>query len=323
MNEPKTELVSHDAALDWVTLSAPMEPGHLDKFHAWMQQMQRDLQGGENPEKEVREGAYRGVKIGTWQFKHRAFDGHCKVNVEGRDAEAAIEMIEGAGIGYRITRLDGQITGRHKRPNLDYASELRDIVRAFRSEKGARQRQAMATFSDVVADTGITLGSRASAVYCRVYDYEAKHCNETTHSLWRYEVEHKEDAAPRFAQEWLKSDNRRELVARVVSSRLEKFGIPLGGIGMLEKLLIAGTKTPGSVESRLKYTEKMIVPFLARLAQDGAEDEIKELFRRYCLTDSGNVLLCGSLYPPKSETTKGDGEDVFTTEDFQKHGGSR
>lgn len=291
-----TEITEYTSGLDWITASAFLEHGAEQQFRTFSQDLKSQLKRGTDVEvMEVKAGGYTGEKIGSWQFKHRALDNHRIIAVEGRDAETLFKMLIEQKILFRPTRLDGQLTGRHSTSHLDYAREISDTVREFRAKKKTRKRQTMAQFSGSSADTGVTIGSRTSSVYCRIYDWEAKHALATNHNLWRYEIEYKAEAAQRFADLLIRDGCTQDTITRAVTSRLAKYNILLDGVKDMEPAVINTTKTKGTTQSRLKHLEKSVIPFIEALWREGAVDEIKALFLKHGLTDADGILLNTAL----------------------------
>jgi hypothetical protein len=292
------QIKEFDSDLDWVTLSSKAYSEDRAKFLAFSRSLQnKAMETHRGVSKEVKAAGYRGVVIGPVEFKQRAYDKHCLIVVKGEAAAEVLRLIQAAGVPYKVTRIDGQATIRYDRGYKDFPTRVAQGIRETRAEKGSSKRQVMAQFTNQDADTGITLGSRSSAVYCRLYDFAAKHLAESRYDLWRFEVEIKDVAVDKFLYEYLNAADKKRCVASMVKSRFEGFGIDLSGMGKMEPLELSGTKPPSEIETRLVYLEKTVLPFLARLAEDGAEPQMIEVMRKYGFLDASNVWQCGGLGP--------------------------
>ena len=281
----------YQIGLDWLTLSQPSEGELRRDFRAFSLDLLKRVRGVETQVSEKRVGCYRGQSVGAFSYVERGYDGHAMLIATGADAGTLAHEIKTHGIKAKPTRVDLAATVKLSEPCGDFAARRKREIRQHESEARAKQRRAVAHFEASNADTGLTIGNRSSAIYGRIYDYSAKHEPNTDFTKWRYELEFKADAATRFWDAIAGELEPLGIYRAVMADRLARWGISTDWLQTEERMGIVGTRPNSDTQKRLKYLEKVVVPMLSKLSEEGCDAEILELFRRYELVNQDGIFL--------------------------------
>lgn len=284
-NRALLDVEEYGARLDWATFSALPDAADRADFHAFGRDfMARNFE--HVPERtEKRIGAYSGECVSATSFVRRNHDGHEMLVATGEESNRLVEEVIIHNAAGKFTRIDSAVTARATRPYPNYPERVRAIVGNARRKAGLEQRQAMGLFDSKHGSTGVTVGSRSSAIYGRIYDWDAKHGDGAKFQLWRHEVEFKAECAQRFVEGYAKEPNRALYCATVVKRQMEKWLIPCQWLNSSDGPRLVGGKERTTNQKRLQYIEKVMCPMVLKLCQDGHTEELRALFDKYCLSE--------------------------------------
>lgn len=188
-----TELRIMSAGVDWLTATAPHDGRDVPLLDCAERLMARDELDGYEP-KRWTWNSYTGWQTDGLTFGMRE-DGVI-VRLSGALAHKhALEVINHAA---NITRIDCEVTARfhparpkfgqeaHRRALAHFQAHDKAPVPAFHGSRGRLET--------------LTLGSRASERYGRLYDKYAESGDEVWRDCWRWEVEVKAEPAARLAR---------------------------------------------------------------------------------------------------------------------------
>lgn len=285
------DVKSYSARLDWLTLSEPPEPDASREFRDFARHLLTRRQEIEGKREPAYQRGYSGEKVGGIALVERSTDKHHLLIGQGEDAALLSEEIIAYGIKGRCTRVDVAATFQLNEPNPGAPDSYRTAIRAHERQKGRKLRAAMGYFESTRQDTGFTLGSRTGAVCSRFYDFSAKHEIATNYDKWRFEVECKSVAAIQLWETYRVTGKRPAFCAGVIRDKLERVGIIEPCLYDAERVGIVGTKEVSTDEKRLRYLEKVVLPMILKLAENGFTGELKELFTKFEIVDSEQRFL--------------------------------
>lgn len=273
------DVEKYECGLDWATFSSQRKAEDEEEFAAfgydYLERFRQ--QGHERKNAHIRD--YVGVRVSNTWFVKRPSDGHMLLVASGPESKGLAEEVIYHDIATVPTRLDIAATAKCRNPAPDYPNGIRENIKRVRSCEGKKQRQIMAVFEHKNGATGLTLGSRTSEVYGRVYDWEAKHCGSAQFRLWRHEIEYKAGAARRLWQSYKNVQKPEDVIIPTMAARLEKWAIPCPWLPDKGRLDIVGTKEKTTDEKRLEHLEKVVVPFLKGLCDRGYEIDVARILR--------------------------------------------
>jgi hypothetical protein len=279
------------SGLDWLTASSLTQDNASREFTGFMRYILAREHNQKADVKKLAFGEYSGQQVGGVQALFRARDGHQMLRFFGETTPWYASELMASGVPFKPTRIDGQITARFKEPREKYGRTCQNRVERHDKAQGKKTHTPIDAYTRMKGDSGITIGSRTSAVYTRIYDWQLKHQKETDQRIWRFEVELKEEAAMNFWHSYRASSEPDKLCAEMVATRLKKLGIDETGFGKLEPRAIAGTKKATEDELKLKHFETAIIPFICKLSDRGNRAKMMELALKYGLIDSSGVFL--------------------------------
>lgn len=272
--QPK--IIALSAGLDWLTLTSLNTVAANGVFSDYMlHQRAFMLDHGIQPTM-MRVKGYTGEQCGDWQFLRRGYDGHAMIRCAGEGANDLARSIIEHGIPSRCTRIDAQVTATFDTANSRCAQLLRRQIRGSEQRSGKKACLKLALYEGRGGDTGLSLGDRASAISGRFYDYEAKHCLETTKRVWRAEVEMKAEAATSYWEQYKLSRNPTKLATQTVNTRLQKWGVYVKEFSDMDASPIAGTQPASTLDKRKAYTKSTLIPHLAKSLELGLEQFLLE-----------------------------------------------
>lgn len=291
MRGVKNNIAELTSGLDWLTLSSFSDEIRRSNFLEFTRYILARERETKQDVKELRIGEYQGVQVGEIQAVERQRDNHLMLRFFGDSTGQYAEEAIVNELDCKCTRIDAQILARFKVPANKYGAVLRRRVEANDARLGKKNFTPIDSYTRMKGDSGITVGARTGAIYSRIYDWELKHNKETTQTLWRYEVELKQEAATDFWMRYQNASDQPTLCAEMVATRLKKLGIAETGFEHLKPQPISGTRKKSDDEMKLRYFEKSVIPFILKMVESGNEAGIKELLSRYQIIDENGVFL--------------------------------
>jgi hypothetical protein len=291
MKGVKNNILEYDSGLDWLTASSISSDKRARKFNAFARYILNRERDEKTEAKKFGFGQYQGIAVPGIQYAKRPSDGHEMLRFMGEStAFYAAELIAN-DVPFNTTRVDAAITARFIHPSAVYGRLIRDRVEENDARQQKKRHTPLDCYKRMKGDSGVTIGSRTSDVYSRIYDWELKHKTETTQSLWRYEVELKGVAAIEFWHRYQQSLERPKLCAEMVTTRLKKYGVSETGLDNLAPCPISGTKPATDDEKKLEHFRKSLIPFISKLAERGNRAAMCKLAYEAGLVDENGVFL--------------------------------
>lgn len=274
---------AYNAKLDWLTVTAPSGEGEASAFHAFARDYMKREEERMGPKTEAYIRGYSGIRVGDTQHVRRGYDGHEMIVASGERSNRLAEEIIAHEAPAKVRRIDARLLAECCEPVFNYPELLRrEIIRA-REEAGKAKRKKLALFDSSAGNDGITVGSRSSTSYLRIYDHEAKHGVRATGKSWAHEAEFKAEKAELFFQGFRTSGSRADYCAGVMHKVLRELDIPCEWLeNMAVNELVVGRKITTN-ERRLNYQRKVGVPMLMKLVEDGHIDDVRDLLRAHGL----------------------------------------
>lgn len=274
---------AYGASLDYLTLTSPLDEHGAREFHsfAWDYMQQEKQKIGPPEEATVR--GYVGQRVGDTQFVKRHYDGHEMLFVSGERANVLAKEVIKHGTPGRIRRVDVRVLAECEQSAFDYPEQLRSQIIAARRASGAKKRKKLALFDSPRGNDGITIGSRSSTSYLRIYDHEGKHGKHATGKRWAHEIEYKGDKAELFFDNYASSTDKEGYCAGVMRNQLRAVDIPCTWLETMEvNDMVVGRKLSNG-QRRLDYCKKVVLPMLSKLAEDGHADDLRDLIKAHGL----------------------------------------
>lgn len=297
------EVENFNVGLDWATFSAGASELDRKRFYDFgVAYMQGFSATRREPEK-ARVRDYEGTRISDTYFVKRPSDGHLLLIASGDESNQLAEEVIKCDVPTVPTRLDIQATARTAEPNPDYPAGLRNAILRAREAQGRKQRQIMAVFEHQAGFTGLSLGSRSSEIYGRIYDWHAKHAGHHSFRLWRHELEYKGGAAKRLWQSYKAGNEPERVIVATMAERFDRWGIPAPWLPDMGRLSVMQERKVSDTEKRLKYLNDTVAPMLAKLVAEGKTVEILAVLQKHGIMQELLSTLIGSL--KVADVTKG------------------
>lgn len=273
------------ASLDWLTFTASTDVDEAGEFHRFARDYMQREQTRWSEVKERKIGGYTGLNVHESSWVRRAHDGHEMLVASGETANRLAEEVITYAIPGRCTRIDAQVSARCSGPDWTYPERIRAEIQRARAEEGKLRRKKIALFDSDFGNSGLTVGSRSSSRYVRVYDWDAKHSGGATAKFWRHEAEFKAEAAKAFFNGYRNSTNRSTYCAGVVKRTLESMDIPCSWMADVDAVAVVVGRKITTTEKRLAYMKKVVMPMMLDLYRSGAEDELRTMLQEHGLAD--------------------------------------
>lgn len=259
----------YGAGLDWVTATTRttevVERGK-EVYQEW-----RDVVGRLG----VREQAerwmqYSGVSCGGF-FIGEADQGKI-IRMSGTAAASCGEYaLQG---GWRPSRLDVQATVITEQSSDGYARTLAQrALEHIKEHSNGRPIKVTLTESFGHGDT-LTLGSRSSVAYGRVYDKHKESKGQYPVGAWRYEVEYKQALAREASSRYLASVDKTSCVLSLVMGHLQKGGIEMPLDISVPADILTLERLEASDERSIRWLRTTVAPTVRRLVQAGKIREV-------------------------------------------------
>lgn len=256
-----------DTGLDWLTVtqvSGTQSEAMLDTIRQYI----ADNYPADAIPKSWRAMGYQGQNYGQLKFGRRKADESIMI-LSGSEAERF-------GVNFRIpedrvTRIDLQVTLALGKPMPMMAHNM---YRRLIGEAKTKGHSAKVVYHSSEKGDTITVGSRGSATFLRLYDKSADYNVEPTGSIWRYEVEFKQSRAKSATREVQQAISRYEKIAARVWAEFNSRGIaphfrPQDRMSAME----AGVKI-STPDTKLGWLERCVAPVVTQLIQMGYEREV-------------------------------------------------
>lgn len=182
------ELVT--AGVDWLTMTVLKEDAtSLDLHTICVAQMQTE----KGEPKEIAPQGFKGYQVGGVFIGSR--DDRFMFRVSGDAARSVAQELHRHGITANCSRIDLQITFKRRRVHKDWAGELRTEIRSGRGGNGELPDITTATYESFGRGSSVSINSRRSPRFVRIYDKSAESRGKLGENLLRVELELKKAQA--------------------------------------------------------------------------------------------------------------------------------
>jgi len=256
-----------DASIDWFTVTST-DGLRLRFMEAKAERVMKELEATGSPRTYTNRLGFVGDRVEGFFYGKRADT----LMVIGSGEVAAKQAAFFLGLATTVTRLDLAVTLQ----DLDIDRDWTAIALRQASFDGRVDSGLLKTHRIEGTPDGRTLyvGSRSSDRYIRIYDKSAESKGEWPHRSWRWEIEYKRPRAGIVAARLLTARPTPASVLDVVASALADVRIilpygdaPSGWTSKRPKLLTTD-------ETRLRYTSRVVAPFIKNLVNAVGEDRV-------------------------------------------------
>lgn len=204
---------------------------------------------------------YAGRLVGSAFFGAR----HDSWMVQVSGGEANARWTEFMPARANVTRVDCQVTAELAMPCVLYLSQLWQSLCS--KERKAGRPKTLRCFSEPDGVTGITIGSRTSASYLRIYDKGHEQGMPEVRNLLRWEVEAKAEFAMTVAYLLDSGSERASPCENVVRTVFEKCGVVIPLVESYSPVSLAVSKMVPSVFTQLTWLRDGVNPTVLRLIE--------------------------------------------------------
>lgn len=176
---------------------------------------------------------------------------------------------------YKVTRIDLQVSAKRRPEDVNFAPRMRAAVRAFEAEAGRKRQIKLSTVEDAAGGNSLTLFSRSSECFFRVYDKSAEQRHKIEANIVRFEGEFKGDTARAVWGMVKKTKDTKKLAKSLLATRLQKVGISEPWMHKQRVIEIPTVYVATDDERRLEYLSNHVKGIIDRLRDAGLEDEAK------------------------------------------------
>jgi hypothetical protein len=253
--------------IDYLRLTA----GDHKPYEAWSDALSSEFVAEDNA---GRKPHYRWIlsyygRVGEHCFVGKGEQGSM-VQVSGRLADVMFSEVSKAG--GRCSRIDCQVTATAI-PNQD--EHLKSAYEEAKGREKGRGKPAQIELRDTAEGAKmLTIGSRQSQVYARVYDKHRESKDNHYAGMLRWELECKEETA-RDLHHWFMDDiNRQYTVESIVGDWFTKRGITLFWDELEMTELPKDVKRTRTDDTRLAWITNQVRPTIKELLIRGKEMEL-------------------------------------------------
>lgn len=266
--------VVYDAGIDWLTMTCKAgEAGDARPQALLKELITADWYVGQSGVDTTawRWNGYEGWAYGPlrWGFRE---DGQI-IRLSGPSARLATSIRWTPA--WRPTRIDLQATVVYPAASSETIDGILGAVLLERASREGRRYRVNHIRGMGDGDT-ITIGSRSSEKYVRVYDKYAESAGEYPRGSVRYELEAKGELAKKLWPEIALATDPMQSVGELVGSLLAYYGIPVPELseGTPSRVWASLPRTT-DLESRLAWLDRSVRPMVERLILAGHKSDVE------------------------------------------------
>lgn len=267
-------LTVYDSGIDWLTLSFPAGSEEIDRAMRRSELAMMALDQGRNGIKKQSVQGYDGYACYGY-FSGIREDG-LLIRASGREAKLAETICREENWDARCTRLDLQITVEDRGGENDIGVRVQKEIAAAEAALPEKQRRNLAIYKIRGRDSGLTIGSRTSQRYSRIYDKSLEQRHKIAPNLWRFEVEFKGQQARLMYKMLMQAVSGRWLALSVVKTTFELHGVDMSFVGNSEPLELPSQYRQNDDERRLNWLKSHVNRTVQELKSRGLENEVRE-----------------------------------------------
>lgn len=265
-----------DAGIDYLTMSIPHSHPKLSEFIWFAEEVIFDMERDGYMYERKKVMQYNGT--GNEVFFYGRAGNWDMLRVSGHHSKEIADGLRKRGLTAKPTRVDFQLTTRDGCGNPDFAERLKAKVRRGPTGSKEARRSPVSCFSGASRDTGITIGSRTSQTYIRIYDAHSKHRLRYPAESRRVETEYKGSKAASAWERFMTHGHQNLLAQQLNAGELEKRGILEPWMLEVIPQIPAGMSVKSSDEKTLWWLANQVVPVIKRLMKTKHGPYIRTLF---------------------------------------------
>lgn len=263
--------IFHSSGIDWLTLTFSKETAQNGLEEIIFKHMEQKERDGD----EFKPGSalgYDGFRAGSIFYGVRA-DG-CMLRVSGITASELFGAIGGYNV--RCTRIDIQSTYKCIPGMPMWAAWQASLVEGLRAEKKPCNWPKLTHINGFGQGDTVTVGSRSSDKYGRIYDKEMESLDPDYQGCWRYEVEYKGDYAQACFEALSKGGSLPRNCESLVSSQFALWCLPVPMVAPDDVSALVLPRETTDAARRLAWLRKQVMPTIKKLLAQGYDKEIDE-----------------------------------------------
>jgi len=254
-----------DAGIDYLTLSIPHTHPRLFDFRQFADLEFQRFQRAGFKEWTSKFEQFEMLTNGT--FSYGRMKGWDILRCSGAEAKEVAEKLKQNGLTARATRLDVQVTTRDGCTDAAFAGRLARKIGGV-DKRGQKTRPiAISTFSGTSRDTGLTVGSRHSNTYSRVYDAHEQHKARYPVGARRVEIEFKDCKARSAWEEFMERTDQHQLAHQFCAGQMQKWRVLEPWMKEVVPCIPKGETISTTDEKRLYWLEHQVCPVIRKLMQ--------------------------------------------------------
>lgn len=268
------EWVLHGGGVDYITLTGrPGRPaqalGELAKAHRGM--MERD---GFHV-KPCNALGYKGERYGNWFFGERQ-DG-VMLRVSGADSMGVVGAL--SGVSLNCSRIDCHATLKCIPGDRLWAVRAASLAQSQRAAAPGCNWAGLKLLETFGRGDTLTVGSRTSEKYGRLYDKEMESLDPSYEGCWRYEVEYKGDHARAAFERLRVAPSIPRAAAELAAQQWRAWCVPFPDVAIVSAEPLYIPREKPDVEKKGEWLMEQVLPTLAWLVDNGYEHVVDKLFK--------------------------------------------
>lgn len=260
--------------VDYLTITAKHHTQQQAAAEAVYEALKHDDVTNGLDEKPAQALGYKGQKIGTMFLGHNV-DG-TMFRVSGALAHTAAEMLSWIGGNHHVTRLDVQLTWAFGYNCEGEAETQSSAVHTFQQTNGRRQQPARRLILGYGKGDTLTIGSRTSEVFVRVYDKSREQMTDPNEGLWRYEVELKGERAQQALDMLYAAQDRQRAIFDLVDYWMRDRGVRTPWDDTTDYVPPEIGRPETDAEKKLRWLEHNVKGSVAYLVMKGHRQLVME-----------------------------------------------
>lgn len=265
------------AGIDYLTMTTndgKTAAKTLQEYNIWAEHM-KALGHEEKPEHIL---GYKGVKCANVFFGER----HDGWMTRASDWQAGVWYRAMPFPMWKPTRIDIQLTGVFGEDVENFAVEQASNAVAQREHSTGGRPYRVQLIRGFGAGDTLTVGSRSSQRYGRLYDKHRESKGEYPEGAWRWELETKEEAAEEVNKMLRTADDETPLIAGLIIEYYTARGVQVPiNVASSPAILHLGRNTADD-ERSLRWLSHYVRPTVDRLKRKGHEARVREALGLTC-----------------------------------------
>lgn len=262
----------YDYGVDWLTMTWDTKNDRLNTaFNVIRNFQELNATEGDDIEEKSWMG-YEGTQQGALFVGARG-DGML-MRVSGAAAREVAKLLKESECAGKPTRIDFQTTAKTEEENADALRAVRRKVQANISRKKGNQARNLATYSSRGRDCGISIGSRCSSTFLRIYDKSLEQNYRVEKGLIRYEVEFKGKRAQEAWKHYQAAKDGEALSKTLTGQEMAKMGVDMKWLQADAQIKFVSEYQGTSVQKKLAWLERFVSPTVAVLVRKVGRERV-------------------------------------------------